>query len=174
MNKGIVSIIVAVILLITSIISGALFFGCAKAPDGTAALENLIDGCNKKSEKQIMKNLDDLYKEAYLTSAFDFSKCVTPDDYIKVFGCSFDYMYDDGCETEKFYIIGTKEEDFTDEMSSYFNSYFSAYTGDKEPSVFYAYLAADYKDADGVSQTAMTTLGVVAIDGKILGFANLG
>lgn len=173
MNKGIVSIIVAVILLISSIVSGALFFGCAKNPDGLSALQSIIDGCNKKSETQIMKNFDEMYEKATYLSP-DFSKCVTSDDYLKVLGVSFNYMYDEECETEKFRIIGTKEEELTDEVLDGFNRYLGEFAGNKKPSVFYAYLAADYKDADGASQTAINTLGVVALNGKILGFVYLG
>ena len=173
MNKGIISIIAAVILLISSIISGAIFFGCAKSPDGLGAMQSIIDGCNKKSESQIMKNFDEMYEKIYFSKP-DFSKCVTSDDYLKVLGASFDYMYDEDCKTEQFRIIGTKEEELTDDVLDGFNRYLGEYAGDKKPSVFYAYLAADYKDADGVSHTAMNTLGVVALNGKVLGFVHLG
>ena len=55
-----------------------------------------------------------------------------------------------------------------------YDLYLGEYAGGKKPSVFYAYLAADYTDADGVSHTAMNTLGVVARNGKVLGFVHLG
>ena len=157
MNKGIISIIVAVVLLISSIISGALFFGCSKAPDGLSALEGVLNGCNNKSEKEIVKNF---ISADYLSS---FSSCVTPDDYLKKCGIRFDYMYDEENITEKFYLVGTAAE--SDDVTE-LNSIMS--TASLDYKMIEAYIAADYKDANGNERTAMTTVVLTVNDGKIL------
>lgn len=157
MNKGIISIIASVILLIASIISGALFFSCAKAPDGLSALEGVLNGCNNKSEKEIVKNF---VSSDYISS---FSSCVTPDDYLKKCGISFDYMYDEENVTEKFYLVGTAAED---EEVTELNEIMSSASIDYK--MIEAYIAADYKDADGNARTAMTTVVLTVNDGKIL------
>lgn len=157
MNKGIVSIIAAVILLISSIISGALFFGCAKAPSGLSALEGVLNGCNNKSEKEIVKNF---ISADYVSS---FSSCVTPDDYLKKCGIRFDYMYDEENVTEKFYLVGTAAED---KEVNELNEIMSSASIDYK--MIEAYIAADYKDAKGNAHTAMTTVVLTVNDGKIL------
>ena len=153
MNKTLISLIITAALLLGAIISGVLFAGCCKAPEGISALESLLDGCNKKSEKAITASF---FSGDYSGS---FSSCVTPDDYLRKCGISFDYMYDEENVTEKFYLIGASAED--DEV----NEIMTAVSPDYK--IIEAYIAADYKDADGNKQTAMTTVTFTAKDGKI-------
>lgn len=156
MNKTLISIILAAALLLGAILSGILFAGCNKAPDGISALEGVLNGCNKKSEKTIASNF---YADEFSAS---FSSCVTPDDYLRKCGIKFDYMYDEENVTEKFYLIGTAaESDDVKEMNSIMSSIASDYK------MIEAYIAADYKDADGNKQTAMTTVSFTVKDGKI-------
>ncbi len=156
MNKTLISVILAAVLLLGAILSGILFAGCCKAPDGIAALEGVLNGCNKKSEKAIAGNF---YAGEFSAS---FSSCVTPDDYLKKCGIRFDYMYDEENKTEKFYLIGAAaESDDIKEMNSIMSSVASDYK------MIEAYIAADYKDADGNKQTAMTTVSFTVKDGKI-------
>ena len=71
-------------------------------------------------------------------------------------------MYDDENVTEKFYLIGTAaEDDDTKEVNDLMSSISSDYK------IIEAYIAADYKDADGNKQTAMTTVTFTAKEGKI-------
>lgn len=156
MNKTIISLIITSALLLGAIVSAVLFAGCCKAPDGISALESLLDGCNKKSEKAITAS----FTSGDYTG--NFSSCVTPDDYLRKCGISFDYMYDEGNVTEKFYLIGTAAED---EDIKETNNLMSSVSLDY--SIIEAYIAADYKDADGNSQTAMKTVTFTAKDGKI-------
>ena len=153
MNKTLISLIITAALLLGAIISGVLFAGCCKAPEGISALESLLDGCNKKSEKAITASF---FSGDYSGS---FSSCVTPDDYLRKCGISFDYMYDEENVTEKFYLIGASAED--DEV----NEIMTAVSPDYK--IIEAYIAAVYKDADGNKQTAMTTVTFTAKDGKI-------
>lgn len=156
MNKTLISVIITAALLLGAILSAVLFAGCCKAPDGISALEGMLDGCNKKSEKAIISN--------FFSSEFSgsFSSCVTPDDYLRKCGITFDYMYDDTNVTEKFYLIGTAaEDDDTKEVNDLMSSISSDYK------IIEAYIAADYKDADGNKQTAMTTVTFTAKEGKI-------
>lgn len=153
MNKTLVSVIAAIILLLCAIINAVLFAGCCKAPEGLSALATVLDGCNKKSETTIMKGFSDI-----LSYSPSFSTCVTPDDYLQNIGISFDYMDEEGNVTEKFYIIGTAPED---EEVAELNSLSSYKTTE-------AYIAADYKDADGNTHTAMTTVTFTVNAGKII------
>ena len=155
MNKSMLSIIIAAALLVGAILSAVLFAGCCKAPAGISALEGVLDGCNKKSEKAIVSN--------FVTGEYSasFSSCVTPDDYLKKCGISFDYMYDDANVTEKFYLVGTASNQEMDEVNSLMSSLSTEYE------MLEAYIAADYTNADGNSQTAMTTVTFTVKDGKI-------
>lgn len=155
MNKTLLSIIICAALLLGAILSGVLFAGCCKAPEGISALEGLLDGCNKKSEKAIVSN--------FLSGDFSasFSSCVTPDDYLRKCGISFNYMYDEENVTEKFYLIGSAaENDDIKEVNDIMSSV-------SDYKMIEAYIAADYKDADGNKQTAMTTVYFTVKDGKI-------
>ena len=157
MNKTLISLIITAALLLGAIISGVLFAGCCKAPEGISALESLLDGCNKKSEKAITASF---FSGDYSGS---FSSCVTPDDYLRKCGISFDYMYDEENVTEKFYLVGTAAE--SDDVTE-LNSIMSSASLDYK--MIEAYIAADYKDAKGNECTAMTTVVITVNDGKIL------
>lgn len=154
MNKTITSIAITVVFVVAAIIFAVLFKGCSKAPEGTDAIEKMLEGCNSRSESAILANFT---SGDYLSV---FSSCVTPDDYLRKCGVTFDYMSDEGNVTERFYLIGTASA----EEGESSKDVFSGYTGTQN---IEAYIAADYKDSEGNAMTVMTTASFTMKDGKI-------
>lgn len=157
MKKILVLVIIAASLLLCAIISGVVLAGINKVPDGLSALESMIEGCNKKSADKIIKSF-------YINEFSDaFSGCKTPDDYLIKCGISFGYMDNTENVTQKFYLVGAASE----ENSGVSDSEYSIDESAADFSNVKAYVAADYKDADGNLHTVMTTVSFTAREGKI-------
>lgn len=162
MNKNILSAIICAVLAALTIICSVAAGKSAEMPDGKAALNKIIGGCEKMSSSKITPNFSG---SAYSVPTFD--SCAVTEDYYRACGISFDYMYNEKCTTEKIYIAGANDKTAAGDTMESLNSLLdgAAKYGTSE-----FYIAADYIDEKGEKRTTAKCFYVLVDEksGKIV------
>ena len=141
MNKNIISAAICAVLAAGTIICSVAAGKSAEMPEGKAALNKIISGCEKMSPSKITANYSG---SAYSVPTFD--SCAVKEDYLRVCGISFDYMYNEKCTTEKIYIAGANDKTAADNSMESLNSLLE---GAVKYNTSEFYITAEYIDENG-------------------------